>query len=85
MSRFNPCQVLAPLALVSADRQCLQGISAVKVPSDTENGLFDRMAVMLYPRVCAVPLLSCQCLPCHGCQAMAHTVKPVQRAAACAN
>ena len=47
MSRFNPSQALPHLAAVSADRQCLQGFSATKVPRDTENGFLDVLAAML--------------------------------------
>jgi hypothetical protein len=35
----------------------LQGISAAKVPRDTENGFVDRMAAMMYSRMPAFRLL----------------------------
>ena len=86
MSRFTPCQVLPHLAAVSEDRQCSQGISATKVPRDTENGLFDRMAAfMVFHALARFLSWRCQCRRRHGCQAMAHIAKPAQRAAACAS
>lgn len=97
VSSFNPCQVLAPLTTVSAGRQCLQGFSAVDVRGDTENGLFDRMAAMLYSRRCAFPLLQSQgspapCMPDNGpysqtgrpCRTVCQLKLVVHLAASCA-